>query len=101
VLDAYFWVAQTAPGLKNRLREKWWWHFAAETVFLLRHHSVAKLIGAWISDLEGDDEAIEIEKSIGKLIGLARMRSRYTAARRKVAQAAWRQIEPFPGLTNS
>jgi hypothetical protein len=50
--------------------------------------------------MEGDDEIIEIEKRIGKLIGLARMRSRYRSARRDVAQAAWRRLDSMAARVN-
>jgi glycosyltransferase involved in cell wall biosynthesis len=100
VLDSYFWAAQHAPGLKNRFRERWWWHFAVESIAMMRHHSVAKLVSACVREMEDDGEIIEIEKRIGRLIGFARMRSRYRAARRNVARAPWRRRDSFLGLVD-
>jgi hypothetical protein len=67
---------------------------------LMRTHSIAKLVGAYIRDMEGDDEIIEIEQSVGKLIGLARMRSRYSSARRDVAHAAWRRFDSVTAVVD-
>jgi len=100
VLDSYFWAAQHGGGLKNRIRQRWWWHFVIESMRLVRTHSIAKLVGACIRDMEGDDETIEIEKRIGKLIGLARMRSRYSSARRDVAHAAWRRCDSMAAMVD-
>ena len=95
VLDSYFWPTQYAPGMKNRLRQTWWWHFAIESLALIRHHSVVKLVSSCVHEMEHDGEVIEIEKRIGRLIGLARMRSQYRTARRTVAQAPWRRRDSF------
>ena len=101
VLDSYFWVGQCAPGLKNRLRERWWWHFAAESLALIRYHSITKLVSACVRDMEGDGDIIDIEKRVGRLIGFVRMRSRYRAMRRSVARAGWRRRDFFPEFVNS
>jgi glycosyltransferase involved in cell wall biosynthesis len=95
VLDSYFWVSKHAPGLKNRLRERWWWHFVAEALALMRYHSISKLVSAYMRDMENDGEIIDIEKRIGRLIGFARLRSRYRGARLSVACARWRRRDSF------
>jgi glycosyltransferase involved in cell wall biosynthesis len=100
MLDSYFWVSQHAPGLKNRLRERWWWHFAAEVFALMRCHSIAKLVSAYLREMDDDGEIIEIEKRVGRLMGFVRMRSRYRAARLSVVRARWRRRDSFPEFGN-
>jgi hypothetical protein len=91
VLDAYYYAAQYGSGGKGRLRQYWWWHFIAVAAKLLREHSPRTLLRAYFTDMEGDDNAAEIELRIGRLRGFAGLRSRYRTIRREIAQAPWRR----------
>lgn len=90
LLDSYFFFWQCGPGLKNRLRQRWWVHVIKEAMELVRQYSIAKVLGSWFRDMEGDDDVAYIEHRLGRLRGLLRLRSKYGALRQNIAQASWR-----------
>ena len=75
VLDGYFYVPERCGrGFRDRLRVRYcWWHFLSEARRLIARHSTATLVKACLYELEGKDD---IEWSIGRLIGLLRLRPR-------------------------
>jgi glycosyltransferase involved in cell wall biosynthesis len=93
VLDSYFYIAEPyLPGLKNRLRLRyWWWSFLGEFRRLLNNYSIVTLIKFCLVDMEGEKAAAELEVRIGRLIGLLRLRSRYMTLRHEIAHAPWRR----------
>jgi glycosyltransferase involved in cell wall biosynthesis len=94
VIDCYLLIAQTVePTLLNRLRHCWWVRLSKEAMQLVCCYSVAKLVKSWFRDMEGDDTVAQIEFRLGRLVGLARLRSSYGAIRRDIARASWRKAE--------
>jgi glycosyltransferase involved in cell wall biosynthesis len=91
LLDGYFFFSQPETGLKGRLRRHWWAHLIRETLNILRHYPTVKVIRAFSQDLEGDDDVINLELRVGRLIGLLQLRSRYGSLRREIARAPWRR----------
>lgn len=93
VLDSYLYIPEPyLPGLKNRLRLRyWWWSFLGESRRLLNNYSILTLIKFCVADMEGQNAAAELEVRIGRLIGLLRLRSRYMTLRHEIAHAPWRR----------
>jgi hypothetical protein len=91
-LDSYLLVSQSEqPSIMNRLRRCWWIRLGKEAIHLLCSYSVAKIVRSCVQDMEGDDEVADIEIRIGRLLGLAQLRSSYRLLFRNVAGAQWRK----------
>lgn len=93
VIDAYLADQSEPANLINRLRLRWWAHFAKESLSLVCSLSLVKVIKSRFHDMEGDDEVAEIELRLGRLIGLLRLRSQYDQIRSDVAHAPWRRVD--------
>jgi GT2 family glycosyltransferase len=100
VLDGYYYVEQQGPAPKDRLRQQWWWHFLAEAEQLVRAHSPLKLVRAYFTEMEGNDDAADIELRFGRLLGFLALRSRYAAIRRDIACAPWRRRDSLFGAAD-
>lgn len=103
VLDSYFRsTEENGRGIKNRLRERWWWwRFISESRRLLNRHSVSTLIRFCYAEMNNDDNAADMEWRLGRLIGLLRLRSRYLTLRHQINGAQWRKRDsPFWDLTD-
>lgn len=99
ILDSYCLVWQSEEAdLLNRLRLCWWVRVAKEGMHLVFTSSKSKLLRACFWDLEGDDDVAEIERRIGRLLGLLRLRSRYRQVRQDIARAPWRRVESVDDL---
>jgi glycosyltransferase involved in cell wall biosynthesis len=95
-LDCYLLVSQSVqPSLINRLRRCWWIRLSKEAMQLFCSYSVAKIVKSFVQDMEGDDEVAEIEIRVGRLLGLAQLRSGYGHLRRYVAVAPWRKANIY------
>jgi hypothetical protein len=92
LLDSYFFFSRD-QGLKDRLRRYWWARAIRETMQLAHQHSIGTVARSFVQDLEGDDNVIRAELSIGRIIGLLRLRSRYGLSYRDVARAPWRRTQ--------
>ena len=79
-------------GLKPRLGERWWCQIARSLLRLIRRPRA--LIAAVISNGEGRQEVIEVERLLGRLLGMLHLRGRYGGARRHVRFAPWRLRRP-------
>ena len=101
VLDGYYYAGQRGTAVKDRLRQHWWWHFVAEVVQLVRIHPPRQLARAYFTEMEGDDDATDIELRLGRLLGLVTLRSRYAAIRRDISLAPWRRREIVFGAANT
>jgi glycosyltransferase involved in cell wall biosynthesis len=73
------------PNWKQRLRHRWWWTFGVEAVRLF----TSRAYWSWAS--EGDPAVIASDMKLGELAGLLSTRGACAAARRDLANAAWRQ----------
>jgi glycosyltransferase involved in cell wall biosynthesis len=102
VLDSYRLVHQGRQGgLTNRLRLCWWLRFAKEGLDLLVRIHARTILCAAREDMEDNDEVTELERRVGRLLGLLRLRSRYGQLRREIASAEWCRAEHLeePPLT--
>jgi glycosyltransferase involved in cell wall biosynthesis len=95
VLDGYYYVRQAGPKLKTLLRQHWWWHLLTEARQLIRAHSLLRLLQAYFSEMEGNDDIADIELRFGRLLGFLELRSRYGAIRREIVRAPWRRRDTF------
>jgi len=79
-------------GLKRRFRQLWWSQMA------LSFMELARLPGptatAVISKAENRQDVIEVERIVGRILGLLRWRSRYGWSCRHVRYAPWRLRRP-------
>ena len=79
-------------GLKPLLGELWWCQIARSLLRLVRRPNV--LIAAVISNGEGRQDVIEVERLLGRLLGMFHLRRRYAWSRRHVRYAPWRLRRP-------
>jgi glycosyltransferase involved in cell wall biosynthesis len=91
ILDAYLDEVEDAqPSLRNWLRLRfWWWRFLGETKFLINRHSMTDLAKFCFKEMEANDDIADIECRLGRLIGLLRLRSRYSKLYREIRRAPW------------
>jgi glycosyltransferase involved in cell wall biosynthesis len=95
ILDGYLLVSQSdRVNIMNHLRQCWWVRVSKEAVELAWSYPLLKLVKSFFYDMEGDDDAAEIEFRRGRLAGLMRLRSRYGRLRQDIAQARWRKAQP-------
>ena len=87
-LDAYLFVDHPRSGLRNRLRQWWLWHAASAVKSAVR--KPRKLLLSLCTSMEGDGDALEIERDLGRIIGLFRLRGSYGAIRREIQSVEWR-----------
>ena len=81
LLDAYSEHSLSLdPGPRRWLSERWWYQLCRTFVELGRRPRA--LIAALITNSEGDYSVIELERLLGRILGLLRLRRRYGAARR-------------------
>jgi glycosyltransferase involved in cell wall biosynthesis len=94
VIDCYILVSQSEqPTLMNRLRQCWWVRLSKEVIQLMCSYSLAKIVKSTFRDMEGDDAVAQMEFRLGRLLGLARLRSNYGLLRREIACASWRKAK--------
>lgn len=93
LLDSYFYFSRPQTGFKGRLRQYWWAHFARETMQLIARYSMTTVLGYPFCNLEGRDDIVFLEQSVGRLLGLLRLRSQYGRLHREIARAPWRRTE--------
>jgi glycosyltransferase involved in cell wall biosynthesis len=93
IIDAYLADQSEPANLINRLRLRWWAHFAKESISLVCSLSPLKVIKSRFHEMEGDDQVAKIELRLGRLIGLLRLRSKYDQIRFDVAHARWRRVD--------
>jgi glycosyltransferase involved in cell wall biosynthesis len=93
LLEAYLVPFQTGMNPLSRLRQFWWFQVVKRGLRLLYTYSWITLIECMFRGMEGVDEVIEIERDMGYLLGLLRLRSRYAKVRQEIAAAPWRQLD--------
>jgi glycosyltransferase involved in cell wall biosynthesis len=101
VLDGYYYVQQAGPEAKDLLRQHWWWHFLIEAGQLIWAHSSLRLLQAYFSEMEGNDDIADIELRFGRLLGFLALRSRYAAIRRDIARGPWHRRDTLLGMADS
>jgi hypothetical protein len=79
-------------GLKRRLRQLWWCQMALSFMELAR--LPRETVTAVISKAENRQDVIEVERIVGRILGLLRWRSRYRWSCRHVRYAPWRLRRP-------
>lgn len=79
-------------GLKGRVRQLWWYQIALSLVELARLPKGA--VTALISKAENRQDVIEVERIVGRMLGLFRWGNRYGWSCRHVRYAPWRLRRP-------
>lgn len=89
LLDAYRYMDQDPrSSFKNRIRQKWWYHFSTRALKLVRKYGFRCLLLKWL-DEEGSEQTLAIESAVGGLRGYVQLRGRYEAFRRQVRETPW------------
>jgi glycosyltransferase involved in cell wall biosynthesis len=89
LLDAYTtYNLSTTRGLKSRLGQQWWCQLGRSLMRLVSQPG--PVFTAMTSSGENRQDVLEVEKLTGRIIGLLRLRSRYTHSRHLVRDAPWR-----------
>jgi glycosyltransferase involved in cell wall biosynthesis len=94
LLDAYSEHSLSLrPGFRRWLSDRWWYQFGK---CLTRMESrPSAVMAALLSDGEGREDVIEIEKQFGRALGLLQFSERYSALRCEVRDAVWRNTAAF------
>jgi glycosyltransferase involved in cell wall biosynthesis len=88
-LDAYTRASLScSPGFRRWLSEHWWFQLGKSLLRIAIRPS--GIIAALALDNEGQKGVIEIERQMGRILGLLRLRGQYGAFRREVRRAPWR-----------
>jgi glycosyltransferase involved in cell wall biosynthesis len=89
------------PGVRRWLSERWWYQLSKSLIRIVNRPTAA--LAALSSAGEGHNEAIDVERQFGRVLGLLRLRGRYRALRREVRGAPWRcgSRPKAPGILTS
>ena len=79
-------------GLKGRVRQLWWYQIALSLMELAR--LPRETVSALISKAENRQDVIEVERILGRILGLLRWGNRYGWSCRHVRYAPWRLRRP-------
>jgi glycosyltransferase involved in cell wall biosynthesis len=90
LLDAYSdrSVSQE-PGLRRWVSERWWYQLTSSLGRIARRPTV--VLAALLSNEEGRNDIMELERQFGRALGLLRYNRRYSDLRREVRSASWRK----------
>jgi glycosyltransferase involved in cell wall biosynthesis len=89
VLDAYSQHnLSLGPGFRRWLSDRWWYQFGQSVRRIASRPSSVR--AALLSTGEGRDEILEIERQVGRILGLLQNRKRYSELRREIRDAVWR-----------
>src|SRR5215469_581175 len=75
-------------GLKGRVRQLWWYQIALSLMELAR--LPRETVTALISKAENRQDVIEVERIVGRILGLLRWGNKYGWSCRHVRYAPWR-----------
>jgi len=89
--DAYLKVFDPEPTSFNQSLKQKWHYQSIKLLKKLRGYGIKKLL-TFRNTCEGDSEILRIEKSIGRLNELLKIRSKYTRRMKSVRNASWRKI---------
>jgi GT2 family glycosyltransferase len=96
LLDAYSERSVSLrSGFRRWLSERWWYQFGASLGRMVRRPRA--VIAALLSDGDGRHDIIEIERQVGRVLGLLHYRRRYGQLRREVRDAPWRIGQNYSG----
>jgi hypothetical protein len=79
------------PGFRQWLSDRWWYQLGKSLTRMVSQPSA--VIDALLSDGEGRNDIVEIEKQFGRAVGLLEVHKRYGALRNEVRNAKWKRSE--------
>src|SRR5262249_17461455 len=92
LLDAYSEHSLSSQaGFRRWLSERWWYQFGSALGRMASRPCTA--IAALLSNGEGRNDILEIERQFGRALGLLQHTKRYGDLRRGVRDALWRSRE--------
>ncbi len=79
------------PGVRCWLTERWWYQLSRSLMRIANRPTA--VLAAFSSAGEGQNEVIDIERQFGRVLGLLRLRGRYSGLMREVRGAPWRCVD--------
>ena len=97
VLDAYSqYSLSLKPGLRRWLSDRWWYQCGKSLNDMARR---PRALAGWLVSIgEGRREILDIERQVGRALGLLRNGSQYGELRRNVRGAVWRSKADCPEM---